>query len=133
MRLRTDTRDRVDQNYPYLTNPAMKYAADSCHANGMKYSVYNTMRELSDRCTEYWPLLSFNETLVPGSGKGGADWLQEHIRTGYLPAWSNPVSSVSSPHTPNPDPAEGPYLQDAGMRVKVRRLGSQSVTSRRKA
>ena len=45
---------------------------------------YNTMRELSDRCTEYWPMLAFNETLVPGPGKGGADWLQEHIRTGYL-------------------------------------------------
>jgi hypothetical protein len=74
----------------YLTNVAMKYAADACHKLGMQYSVYNTMRELSDRCTEYFPMLSFNETLVPGAG-GGADWLQEHIRTGYLPAWSNPV------------------------------------------
>ena len=63
-----------------LTNDAMKYAADACHKLGMQYSVYNTMRELSDRCTEYFPMLSFNETLVPGHG-GGADWLQEHIRT----------------------------------------------------
>ena len=45
LRLRTDTRDRVAQNYPYLTNPAMKYAADSCHANGMKYSVYGPLHK----------------------------------------------------------------------------------------
>jgi hypothetical protein len=91
---------------PYLTNTAMKYAADACHKAGMKYSVYNTMRELSDRCTEYFPMLSFNETLVPGGG-GGADWLQEHIRTGYLPAWSNPVpAATNSAEVPNPDPLE---------------------------
>ena len=29
---------------------------------------------------------------------GGADWLQEHVRSGYLAAWSNPVSSA--PGTP---------------------------------
>jgi hypothetical protein len=102
-----------------LTNDAMKYAADACHKLGMQYSVYNTMRELSDRCTEYFPMLSFNETLVPGAG-GGADWLQEHIRTGYLPAWSNPVPPAMDTATvPNPDPLEGSRLQDAGMRVKA--------------
>jgi hypothetical protein len=26
-------------NYPYLTNPAMKYAADTIHKLGMKFSV----------------------------------------------------------------------------------------------
>ncbi len=39
-------------NYPYLTNDAMKACADACHTLNMSYSVYNTMRELSDRCTE---------------------------------------------------------------------------------
>lgn len=64
-------------------------------------------------------MLSFNETLVPGGG-GGADWLQEHIRTGYLPAWSNPVyPGMNSAAVPNPDPLEGSRLQDAGMRVKA--------------
>jgi hypothetical protein len=65
-------------------------------------------------------MLSFNETLVSGIG-GGADWLQEHIRTGYLPAWSNPVpiTSTDPKAVPNPDPLEGVFLQDAGMRVKA--------------
>ena len=44
------------------------------------------MRELSDRCMELFPMISINETLVQGPG-GGADWLQEHLRQGYLPAY----------------------------------------------
>ena len=78
-------------NYPYLTNAAMKHSADACHALGMKFSVYNTMRELSDRCTELFALVSLNESFVPGNG-GGADWLEEHLRTGYLAAWSNSIA-----------------------------------------
>ena len=34
-------------NYPYETNTLMRAAADACHAAGMKFKVYNTMRELS--------------------------------------------------------------------------------------
>ena len=33
-----------------MTNAAMKYASDTVHALVMKFAVYNTMRELSDRC-----------------------------------------------------------------------------------
>ena len=77
----------------YLTNEAMHNSAEACHTRNMSFSVYNTMRELSNRCVEYWAMLSFNRTLVPGNG-GGADWLQEHIHSQYLPAWSNPVRCV---------------------------------------
>lgn len=106
-------------NYPYLTNTAMKYAADACHALGIKFSVYNTMRELSDRCLEYFPMASLNETFVPGKG-GGADWLVEHLRGGYLPAWSATIAGTrGTAAVPNPDPAEGARLQDAAVRVKA--------------
>ena len=106
-------------NYPYLTNPAMKHAADTCHALGMKFSVYNTMRELSDRCTELFAMVSLNETFVSGAG-GGADWLVEHLRDGYLAAWSSPISApLDTSAVPDPDPAEGTRLQDAGIRVRA--------------
>jgi hypothetical protein len=108
-------------NYPYLTNTAMKYAADTVHKLGMKFSVYNTMRELSDRCMELFPMISINETLVPGSG-GGADWLREHLRSGFLAAWSDPIDTTHTyppAQVPNPDPSEGTRLQDAGVRVKA--------------
>ena len=55
-------------------------------------------------------IICFPGTLVPGGSGGGADWLQEHIRTGYLPAWSNPIPTQPVPGVPNPDPSEGPYV-----------------------
>jgi hypothetical protein len=62
----------------------MKYASDTVHKLGMKFSVYNTMRELSDRCMELFPMISINETLVPGGSGGGADWLREHLRQVFM-------------------------------------------------
>ena len=94
----------------------MRAAADSCHQHGMKFSVYNTMRELSNRCVEKFALVALNETFVPGDG-GGADWLLEHLRDGYQPAWSNPIKTHAIPGVPNPDPAEKDFLQDAGVKV----------------
>lgn len=79
----------------YLTNVAMKSAAESCHALGMRFAVYNTMRELSDRCMEYPAMVSFNETFVPGTG-GGADWLQEHLRDGYVNSSSLALCCLTS-------------------------------------
>jgi len=93
-------------NYPYLTTPLLKKAAASCHEHSMKFSVYNTMRELSNRCLELWAMLQFNETYVPGE-QGGADWLQEHISGSdftYSPAWSTPLAN---------------YQQDAAIRVRA--------------
>ena len=86
---------------PYKTNTLMRDAADACHAVGLKFKIYNTMRELSNRCDELFAMNAFNETIVqdadaadpgalPPAGKG-ADWLQEHLVSGYTPAWSNPV------------------------------------------
>ena len=42
----------------------MKSAADECHALGMKFKIYNTMRELSNRCQEIWAMRSFGGTYV---------------------------------------------------------------------
>lgn len=39
-------------NYPYLTNTLMAQASKACHAAGMKFKIYNTMRELSYKARE---------------------------------------------------------------------------------
>ena len=77
----------------------------------------------SDRCMELFPMISINETFVPGTG-GGADWLREHLRQGFLPAWSDPIDTTilhkyPPAQVPNPDLSEGARLQDAGVRVKA--------------
>lgn len=47
----------------------MKNASDGAHAAGLRFSIYNTMRELSNRCRELQALVVLNETLVPANGK----------------------------------------------------------------
>ena len=104
-------------NYPFRTNALLKSAADACHALGMRFSVYNTVRELSNRCHELHAMLMLNDTqrmIVDGVG-GGADWLQEHLRQDYLAAWSNPIHHTS------------PAVQDAGVRVMAMRWAQSSV------
>lgn len=97
-------------NYPYETNQLMKEAADSCHALGLKYKIYNTMRELSNRCREIHAMRALNETYVLPSDpharvSAGSDWLQEHLQGGFVRAWSNPVQNVY----PTGSGASGPW------------------------
>ena len=73
-------------NYPYATNRLMKLAADACHENGMKFKVYNTMRELSNRCRELWAMRALRETYVSGARApqaqgGGVGGGEEDSRT----------------------------------------------------
>ena len=117
-------------NYPYETNTLMKAAADACHAVGLKFKVYNTMRELSNRCREVFAMRSLNETYVTATGPDtpvgrGADWLQEHLQTAYETAWSNPVVN-RYPGAPASVPAprlsawvDHPREQDAAIKVKA--------------
>eukprot|EP01062_Namystynia_karyoxenos_P039556 TRINITY_DN28723_c0_g6_i1.p1 TRINITY_DN28723_c0_g6~~TRINITY_DN28723_c0_g6_i1.p1 ORF type:complete len:1255 (+),score=349.79 TRINITY_DN28723_c0_g6_i1:72-3767(+) len=118
-------------NYPYLTNDLMRSAADRSHANGMRFKIYNTMRELSNRCREIWAMLALNETYVTTAGEDlpdagqGADWLQEHVQYGYEIAWSNPVTNGADSFQGISDaPPKGhwynhPDEQDAAIKVKA--------------
>ena len=95
-------------NYPFLTNDLMRAAAAEVQALGMRYSVYNTMRELSNRCAETFAMRAMGDGFVPGGGAGGpgADWLKEHVGSDFLSAWSTPI----------PGAGNG-FVVDAAMRV----------------
>jgi hypothetical protein len=79
-------------NYPFPKAQQMKaYVADA-HSKGMKVKFYYTVRELSNRVAEMWPLRSLG-TEVFTDGKGGGDsWLQEHLVDHYTPAWHTPLN-----------------------------------------
>jgi len=80
-------------NYPYATNTLMAQASKACHAAGMRFKIYNTMRELSYKAKEMWAMRSLNETYVngpePQADGVGSPWLQEHLQGDYQVAWSN--------------------------------------------
>jgi len=93
-------------NYPFLTMDAMKAYRTLLLAHGYKdVDVYYTMREMSNHITEMWALRSLDDEIFSANeaitydanggrvfkGGGGYSWLQEHLLTGYAPAWAQGV------------------------------------------
>lgn len=77
-------------NYPFIEHRAMKGFIDSAHHNGLKVKIYNTVRELSDKAYETFPMRSLgHEIYSPGKG-GGYSRLQEHLGKDYIAAWFVP-------------------------------------------
>ncbi|MEO6253805.1 MAG: glycoside hydrolase domain-containing protein [Ferruginibacter sp.] len=77
-------------NYPFIEHKKMKDYIDSAHALGLKVKIYNTVRELSNRAYETFPMRSLgHEIYSPGKG-GGFSWLQEHVGDDYIAAWFVP-------------------------------------------
>ncbi|MFT3703703.1 MAG: DUF6067 family protein [Agriterribacter sp.] len=77
-------------NYPFIEWKKMKAYIDSAHAVGLKVKIYNTVREISNRAYETFPMRSLgHEIYSPGKG-GGYSWLQEHIGDDYIAAWFVP-------------------------------------------
>jgi len=77
-------------NYPFIATKEMKQYIDQAHDKGLKVKIYNTVREVSNRVYELYPLRSLGtEVFSPGKG-GGYSWLQEHVGKNYIAAWYVP-------------------------------------------
>lgn len=77
-------------NYPFIATKEMKSYIDSAHRLGLKVKIYNTVREVSNRLYELYPLRSLgHEVFSKGPGKGYS-WLQEHVHEDYIAAWFVP-------------------------------------------
>ncbi|WP_231596007.1 glycoside hydrolase domain-containing protein [Sphingobacterium endophyticum] len=77
-------------NYPFIATKEMKNYIDSAHQEGLKVKIYNTVREVSNRVYELYPLRSLgHEVFSAGPGKGYS-WLQEHVGEDYIAAWYVP-------------------------------------------
>lgn len=70
-------------------------------------NLYYTVRELSNHVAEMWPLRSLGDEVFQGretfvysveksffgQAGGGYPWLQEHLVSGYVPAWRQPLAN----------------------------------------
>ena len=77
-------------NYPFLRANEMKSYIDEAHAKGMKVKIYNTVRELSNSCSELFALRSLGDEVFSEGSGGGFSWLQEHLDQDYIAAWFAP-------------------------------------------
>jgi hypothetical protein len=77
-------------NYPFLRPGEMKKYIDEAHSRGMKVKIYNTIRELSNRCVELFALRSLGDEIFSRGPGGGFSWLQEHLVSDYIAAWFVP-------------------------------------------
>jgi hypothetical protein len=93
-------------NWP-LANTSMAplaLFAEEIHRLGGRVKMYYTNNELSTRVDIMWPLRSLGAEVIddwatmsrprPGpDGPGGMSWLQEHLRSGYVPCWDTPLGN----------------------------------------
>lgn len=85
-------------NYPLYDAPAMHDFAAKAHSQGLKMKPYYTVRELTSKLPEFFPLRSlraevfaqpnFNYDGVPGQGEKDA-WLKDECGDHVLPAWKH--------------------------------------------
>ncbi len=95
-------------NYPFNFAREITDFTNAAHGAGLKVKLYYTVREQSNYTGEFWALRSLgDEVFLNGPGfhladqftakKGdatpsvGSSWLREHVISGYVPAWHDPL------------------------------------------
>lgn len=112
-------------NYPFIAHREMKAYVDEAHARGLKVKIYNTVRELSNRAYELFPLRSLgHEVFSPGAG-GGFAWLQEHLGDDYIAAWFVPEIQDAAIINSGMSRWHNYYVE--GMRWLVRHVGIDGI------
>jgi Glycoside hydrolase 123, N-terminal domain len=74
-------------NYPFYHLNQQKKYIDEAHAKGVKVKLYNTIRELSYKAYELFPMRSLGFEIFNDGDGGGHPWLQEHLEADYHKAW----------------------------------------------
>ncbi|MDE5472899.1 hypothetical protein BAX94_15810 [Elizabethkingia meningoseptica] len=77
-------------NYPFIATKEMKDYISKAHQNGLKVKIYNTIREVSNRMYELYPVRSLGHEVFSAGKGGGYSWLQEHLHNDYIAAWYVP-------------------------------------------
>jgi hypothetical protein len=74
-------------NYPFYNLDAQRAYIDEAHARGIKVKLYYTIRELTYKAYELFPLRSLGDEIFNDGEGGGYSWLQEHLQDHYHAGW----------------------------------------------
>jgi len=78
-------------NYPFLRAAKLAAYTREAHEYGIRAKIYYTVREVSNRVAELWALRSLGDEVFASGTGGGHSWLLEHLATGYVPDWHQPL------------------------------------------
>lgn len=74
-------------NYPFYHLDRQKAYIEEAHRKGVKVKLYNTIRELTYKVHELFPMRSLGHEIFNDGEGGGHGWLQEHLVSDYHSAW----------------------------------------------
>ncbi len=74
-------------NYPFYNLEEQAAYIDEAHAKGIKVKLYYTIRELTYKAHELFPLRSLGDEILNDGEGGGHSWLQEHLADHYHAGW----------------------------------------------
>ena len=74
-------------NYPFYNLDIQKEYIDEAHSKGINVKLYNTIRELTYKSYELYPMRSLGFEIFNDGEGGGHPWLQEHLEADYHKAW----------------------------------------------
>jgi len=74
-------------NYPFYNIDKQREYINEAHQKGIKVKLYNTIRELTYKAYELFPLRSLGDEIFNSGKGGGHSWLQEHLKRDYHSAW----------------------------------------------
>ncbi|KPK61972.1 MAG: hypothetical protein AMS21_08450 [Gemmatimonas sp. SG8_38_2] len=74
-------------NYPFFNLEQQAAYIDEAHEKGIKFKLYNTIRELTYRAYELFALRSLGDEILNDGEGGGHSWMQEHLESDYHSAW----------------------------------------------
>ena len=74
-------------NYPFFNLEQQGAYIDEAHQKGIKVKLYNTIRELTYKAYELFPMRSLGDEILNDGEGGGHSWMQEHLEADYHSAW----------------------------------------------
>ncbi|MEZ4697193.1 MAG: DUF6067 family protein [Rhodothermales bacterium] len=74
-------------NYPFYNLDKQAAYITEAHDKGVKVKLYYTIRELTYKAYELFPLRSLGYEVFNDGKGGGHSWLQEHLQDHYYAAW----------------------------------------------
>jgi len=89
-------------NFPFWETEDLRNYVDKCHDLSMRVKLYDTVKEITIRQTEFWAFLSMDGEIIPTTYEVGKsfqgdvpyadEWMAKYIGTDFMTAWRQKIN-----------------------------------------